>query len=191
MTPREVKQQIKPLLIQGLADPERKIRTALAFALSSVAHSDWPTDFPELLPSLFAILDPANSNKDQNAIHGAMRVLAEFVRSDLMEEQLLDLLKESMPVLLGLMRSPESSFGTRTQCVKIFRTSSKTLYMMKDEYPDVVKVAMEGVLPVWIAALGEVLSGKDVQAELESDPAWESINMRTEIYRVSLRDDRT
>lgn len=184
MTPREVKQQIKPLLLQGLADPERKIRTAIAFALSNVAHSDWPTDFPELLPTLFNILNPENPHKNQDAIHGAMRVLAEFVRSDVMEEQLMDLLKESMPVLLGVLRSSDAAFGTKTQCVNIFRTSSKTLYMMKDEYPAVAQAAMEGILPAWISVLGEVLQ-QDVVKELEKDPYWEGINMRTEIFRVS------
>jgi hypothetical protein len=189
----EIKSQIRALLLQSLAEPDSKIRVAVAFALSNIAHSDWPNDFPELLPSLFAILNPENANKDQEAIHGAMRVLAEFVRSDIMEEQLLDLLRESMPVLLGVLRSPETTFNTRSQCVKIFRTSSKTLYMMKDEHPAVVTRAMEAVMPSWIEALGSILQ-RDLEVEFETDAHWDGINTRNEIFRVGphlhcLRED--
>lgn len=181
MTDAEVKRQIRTLLLQALGEPDSKIRIAIAFALSSIANSDWPNDFPELLPGLFTIL---NSNKDQNAVHGAMRVLAEFVRSDIMEEQLLDLLRESMPVLLAVLRSPETTFSTRSHCIKIFRTSSKTLYSMKDEHPAVITQAMEAVLPAWIAAIGEVLQ-RDLNDELSRDTNWDGINTRNEIFRAS------
>lgn len=184
MTGADVKAQIRTMLLQSLGEPDSKIRIAIAFALSSIANSDWPNDFPELLPGLFAILSPEDENKDQNAVHGAMRVLAEFVRSDIMEEQLLDLLRESMPVLLSVLRSPQTTFSTRTHCVKIFRTSSKTLYSMKDEHQAVVTQAMETVLPAWISALGEVLQ-KDLNDELSRDSNWDGINMRNEIFKVS------
>lgn len=48
----------------------------MAYAISAIAHWDWPENWP----ALFDIL--VNCLKDQNefAVHGAMRVLTEFSR---------------------------------------------------------------------------------------------------------------
>lgn len=184
MTSPEIKAQIRTTLLESLGEPDSKIRIALAFCLSEIAHSDWPHDFQELLPALFRVLDPNLPNKNQDAIHGAMRVLAEFVRSDLMEEQVIDLLRESMPILLSILNSSDTTFSTKSQCVKIFRSSSKTLFMMKDERPEVVTQAMEAVMPTWIGALGQALEN-DAAQQMTNDPNWDSINLRNEIFRVS------
>ena len=48
------------------------MRSSVAYAVSAIAHWDWP----EAWPDLFDILMQALTSGDPNAVHGAMRVLA-------------------------------------------------------------------------------------------------------------------
>lgn len=55
----------------------------MAYAISGIAHWDWPENWP----SLFEILVSCLRTESEYAIHGAMRVLIEFTR-DLTDVQL-------------------------------------------------------------------------------------------------------
>lgn len=48
----------------------------MAYAISAIAHWDWP----EAWPNLFGHLMQALTSGDSNLVHGAMRVLTEFCR---------------------------------------------------------------------------------------------------------------
>lgn len=52
------------------------MRTAVAYAISAIAHWDWPENWP----GLFDILVSCLSRENEFAVHGAMRVLTEFTR---------------------------------------------------------------------------------------------------------------
>jgi len=55
----------------------------VAYAISSIAHWDWP----EHWPGLFDVLVNCLREENESAVHGAMRVLMEFSR-DLTDTQL-------------------------------------------------------------------------------------------------------
>lgn len=55
----------------------------MAYAISGIAHWDWPENWP----SLFEILVSCLRTESEYAVHGAMRVLIEFTR-DLTDVQL-------------------------------------------------------------------------------------------------------
>lgn len=59
----------------GLNESISKVRSSVAYAVSAIAHWDWP----EAWPDLFQILMQALTSGDTNAVHGAMRVLAGLV----------------------------------------------------------------------------------------------------------------
>lgn len=48
-----------------------KVRSSVAYAVSAIAHWDWPEAWPELFNLLMEML----VSGDLNAVHGAMRVL--------------------------------------------------------------------------------------------------------------------
>lgn len=75
--------------------------------MSSIANCDWPDEYPELLTSLIALL----SSGSQASVHGAMQVFTEFIKSDLTEDQILPVLRELLPVLIGILGSPEVSYA--------------------------------------------------------------------------------
>lgn len=51
------------------------MRSSVAYALSAIAHWDWP----EAWPGLFKLLMDMLASGDVNAVHGAMRVLTGIV----------------------------------------------------------------------------------------------------------------
>ncbi|PBC27176.1 Importin-9 [Apis cerana cerana] len=99
------KERIKELLPLGLRESISKVRTAVAYAISAIAHWDWPENWP----GLFDILVSCLSGESEYAVHGAMRVLTEFT-SDLTDNQLPNV----GPVILQEI--------TRGRAVEIFTT---------------------------------------------------------------------
>ncbi|KAI1230875.1 hypothetical protein IHE44_0008307 [Lamprotornis superbus] len=73
---RQAKVAIRELLPNGLRESISKVRSSVAYAVSAIAHWDWPEAWPELFNLLMEML----VSGDVNAVHGAMRVLTEFTR---------------------------------------------------------------------------------------------------------------
>jgi importin-9 len=71
--------------------------------MSSIANSDWPDEYPDLLSSLINLL----SSNSPEPVHGAMQVFTEFIREDLTEDQILPVLRQLLPVLLSILGSTE------------------------------------------------------------------------------------
>lgn len=69
--PVQAKAAIRELLPSGLREAISKVRSSVAYAISAIAHWDWP----EAWPRLFTLLMEMLVSGDVNAVHGAMRVL--------------------------------------------------------------------------------------------------------------------
>ncbi|MGH0188478.1 UNVERIFIED_CONTAM: hypothetical protein FKN15_029839 [Acipenser sinensis] len=70
-TTDRAKGAIRELLPSGLRESISKVRSSVAYAISAIAHWDWP----EAWPRLFNLLMEMLVSGDVNAVHGAMRVL--------------------------------------------------------------------------------------------------------------------
>uniref|UniRef100_A0A8D0L9J8 Importin 9 n=1 Tax=Sphenodon punctatus TaxID=8508 RepID=A0A8D0L9J8_SPHPU len=75
-TTERAKAAIRELLPNGLRESISKVRSSVAYAVSAIAHWDWPEAWPQLFNLLMEML----VSGDLNAVHGAMRVLTEFTR---------------------------------------------------------------------------------------------------------------
>lgn len=119
----QIKDQIRQAVFTGLSDSARKIRLACvclqrscysmqtvlpaltcvyleqASIVSEIASSDWPDEWPSLLDSLVQLLNSGHTD----SVHGAMRVLSDFVSTDLSEDQLLPLSNAMLPQLLQIL----------------------------------------------------------------------------------------
>ncbi|KAF8899297.1 armadillo-type protein [Infundibulicybe gibba] len=178
--PVEIKSQIRLAVFHGLSDPDRKIRTLCAHVLSSMAHCDWPDEYPELLKSLIGLL----SSNSPESVHGAMQVFTEFIKSDLTEDQILPVLRELLPVLLAILGSPEAHTApTRARTVSVFRQCITALFMVKDQHPQAVKEAIASVLPVWLEAF-KVLLNMDPQQDVANTGNWDGLTVRTQIFKT-------
>ncbi|KAI0275362.1 ARM repeat-containing protein [Gloeopeniophorella convolvens] len=177
--PVEVKGQIRQVVFQGLSDPDRKIRSLCAHALSTIANADWPDEYPDLLNHLIQLLSSGSSN----SIHGAMEVFTEFVRADLTEDQLLPVMRELLPVLMAILSANEQhSPLTRARTISVFRQCVEALYMVKDQHPQAVKEAAANVLPVWLDAF-KVLLELDPQHDVIGEH-WDGLDIRVQIFKT-------
>jgi hypothetical protein len=78
---------------------ELNLPSTQAGIVSEIASSDWPDEWPTLLDSLVQLL---NSGRPES-VHGCMRVLTDFVSTDLSEDQLLPLSSAVLPQLLQIL----------------------------------------------------------------------------------------
>ncbi|KAH7338870.1 ARM repeat-containing protein [Rhizoctonia solani] len=177
--PVEIKTEIRSAIVRGLSDPIRKIRSLSAAVCSLVAHCDWPDEYPELLDQLIALL----STDNLDAIHGSMQVMAEFVRSDVTEDQILPILRQLLPVLMNILGDPSKHAAlTRARTISVFRQCVEALYMVKEQHPSAVAEATTSVLPTWLNAF-QVLLAIDPQMDVSSSDNWDGLAVRTEVYR--------
>ncbi|XP_029043182.1 importin-9 isoform X1 [Osmia bicornis bicornis] len=112
------KEKIKELLPLGLRESISKVRAAVAYAISAIAHWDWPENWP----GLFDILVSCLSGESEYAVHGAMRVLTEFT-SDLTDNQLPNVGPVILQEMYRIFQSENQySIRTRGRAVEIFTT---------------------------------------------------------------------
>lgn len=69
-----------------------------AHTMSLIASCDWPDEFPDLLNSLIQLI----STDSPDSVHGSVQVLAEFIKSDLTEDQILPVLRQLLPALRAI-----------------------------------------------------------------------------------------
>ncbi|KAI8930316.1 armadillo-type protein [Entophlyctis helioformis] len=130
----EVKAWVRANILSGLAEPLNSIRVAIAYAVSKIAHIDWPEAWPQLFDELMACLRSGHANR----VHGAMRVLAEFVRDDISEQQFPSLAPVLMPELLAIFTNEQAfSPRTRSKAVVILRDFIEMIFIVKGEHPGV------------------------------------------------------
>ncbi|KAJ6502647.1 armadillo-type protein [Mycena vulgaris] len=176
----EAKAQIRLAVFHGLSDPDRKIRTLCAHTLSSIASSDWPDEYPDLLSSLIGLLSSGSSD----SVHGAMQVFTEFIKSDLTEDQILPVLRDLLPVLLSILGAPEVHAPlTRARTVSVFRQCVTALYMVKGQHPQAVKEAIATILPIWLEAF-KVLLSTDPQVDIANAQDWDALAVRIQVFKA-------
>ncbi|KAJ7665464.1 ARM repeat-containing protein [Mycena polygramma] len=176
----DVKTQIRLAVFHGLSDPDRKIRTLCAHTLSSIANSDWPDEYPDLLSSLIGLLSSGSSD----SVHGAMQVFTEFIKSDLTEDQILPVLRDLLPVLLSILGAPEVHAPlTCARTVSVFRQCVTALYMVKGQHPQAVKEAIATILPIWLEAF-KVLLSTDPQVDIAHAKDWDALAVRIQVFKT-------
>ncbi|KAG1813959.1 armadillo-type protein [Suillus subaureus] len=176
----EVKSRIRHAVLQGLSDSNRKIRSLCAHTMSYIGNCDWPDEYPELLNSLITLISSSSSD----AVHGAMQVFTEFIKSDLTEDQILPVLRQLLPVLLTILGSTEQHTPlTRARTVSVFRQCVTALYMVKDQHPQAVKEATATILPVWLEAF-KVLLNLDPLKDVSNQDNWDGLAVRIQVFKT-------
>ncbi|KAI7756241.1 hypothetical protein M8C21_007220, partial [Ambrosia artemisiifolia] len=99
----EEKAIIRGLLLLSLDDPHRKICTAIGMAVASVAHHDWPDEWPDLLSYLMKLI---NDQSNTNAVNGALKCLA-LISADLDDKLVPRIIPVLFPCLHAIVSSPQ------------------------------------------------------------------------------------
>lgn len=153
----EAKATIRNLLPLGLRESLSKLRSSVAYAISAIAHWDWP----EAWPQLFEILMQALTSGDANTVHGAMRVLTEFSR-DITDNQMFQVAPVVLPEMYKIFTQPEKyGIRTRGRAVEIFSTCAQIIAAMGHMDKNTVKTLLYPILPQFTEALVEALKIPD------------------------------
>lgn len=151
------KAEIRRLLPGGLQESISKVRSSVAYAISAIAHWDWP----EAWPDLFGHLMQALTSGDRNLVHGAMRVLTEFCR-EVTDLQMPHVAPVILPEMYKIFVHAELySIRTRSRAADIFNTCASLIYAMEDDNLGVAKKILFPMLPQFTQAFVQVLALSD------------------------------
>ncbi|KAJ1139608.1 hypothetical protein NDU88_005976 [Pleurodeles waltl] len=127
-TTERAKIVIRQLLPNGLRESISKVRSSVAYAVSAIAHWDWP----EAWPQLFSLLMEMLVSGDLNAVHGAMRVLTEFTR-EVTDTQMPHVAPVILPEMYKIFTMAEVyGIRTRSRAVEIFTTCAHMVCNMEE-----------------------------------------------------------
>ncbi|KAL2916357.1 hypothetical protein HK105_204113 [Polyrhizophydium stewartii] len=153
--PEQIKTWVRANILQGLADPSTSIRVSLAYAVSKIAHLDWPDSWSSLFDDLMACLRSGVASQ----VHGAMRVLAEFVRDDITDQQFPAVAPILLPELFAIFSNSQAfQPRIRAKAVVIMRDFIEMIFMVKEEHPDAVTNYLVPLLAMWMDAFKAVLA---------------------------------
>ncbi|KAK2163574.1 hypothetical protein LSH36_77g04009 [Paralvinella palmiformis] len=156
-TSEAAKSAIRQILPLGLKESISKVRSSVAYAVSAIAHWDWPEAWPEL----FHILMEALTSGNQDAVHGAMRVLTEFCR-EVTDTQMPRVAPVILPEMYKIFTQDEVySIRTRGRAVDIFNTCAGLISTMNDLHKGVAKQLLFPVLPQFTEAFVQALQVPD------------------------------
>ncbi|XP_076037579.1 importin 9 isoform X2 [Oratosquilla oratoria] len=155
--PDYAKARIRELLPHGLSEPTSKVRSSVAYAISAIAHWDWP----EQWTSLFDVLMAALKGGEEAPVHGAMRVLTEFSR-DLTDQHIPQVAPVILPEMYRIFCEEEKySIRTRGRAVEIFSTLANMICMMGEYNRSLAKTLLYPTLPAFTQALVKGLQTPD------------------------------
>ncbi|CAG8433682.1 10406_t:CDS:10 [Diversispora eburnea] len=171
----EAKVTIRKMAFNGLSDPLSKIRASV---ISKIAHNDWPEYWPNLLDLLLSL--SKSGSPDQ--VHGTMRVLSEFFKSDITEQQFAQIAPLLLPELLRILQCEETySYRTRGRTVSIFRQCIEILYMVKEEHSEATEsFLMTPVISKWLQMFATILKQRTIDNE---ERAYEECALKLEVVK--------
>uniref|UniRef100_A0A452T9S9 Importin 9 n=1 Tax=Ursus maritimus TaxID=29073 RepID=A0A452T9S9_URSMA len=156
-TTERAKIVIRELLPNGLRESISKVRSSVAYAVSAIAHWDWPEAWPQLFNLLMEML----MSGDLNAVHGAMRVLTEFTR-EVTDTQMPLVAPVILPEMYKIFTMAEVyGIRTRSRAVEIFTTCAHMICNMEELEKGAAKVLIFPVVQQFTEAFVQALQIPD------------------------------
>ncbi|KAK9528742.1 hypothetical protein VZT92_012888 [Zoarces viviparus] len=156
-TTDQAKAAIRELLPSGLREAISKVRSSVAYAVSAIAHWDWP----EAWPQLFTLLMEMLVSGEVNAVHGAMRVLTEFTR-EVTDTQMPLVAPVILPEMYKIFTMAEVySIRTRSRAVEIFTTCANLICAIEELEKGAAKALIFPVVQQFTEAFVQALHMPD------------------------------
>lgn len=161
------------------SDCFKRIRSSLAYAVSAIAHYDWPEEWPQLGTILLEYLSSGNTI----AVSNAMKVFVEL-SNEITDIQIPSVAPLLLPKMYEIFISPqEFSLRTRSRAVKIFITLAETIAQMNEIDQSAIQKYLEPVLPEFTEVFLRVLQLPDSSNEVDVGLKQEIINGLTNLLR--------
>lgn len=147
----QVRQQLLDLSLS--VRDERKIKSAASLVVSKIASSDFPDDWPDLLPTLMNVV----ANGADAQLHGALKVLNELVDDGFNEEQFFKVGRELIKIVYNVAVNESRKATLRALAVSVLKLCLNLLEMVMEDHKANVKAFAEETLPGWIPFFIEAL----------------------------------
>ncbi|XP_054165468.1 importin-9-like [Oppia nitens] len=165
----EIKTTIRNILLKCLANKlsqtsdDKKLRSSLAYAVSTIAHYDWPEEWPNLGEVLISYL----SSGDSIAVHSAMKVFVELSH-EVVDFQIPSIAPLLLPKMYEIfVSSQQFSLRTRGRAVQIFTTIAETIAQMGDLDKKAIPTYLGPILPQMTEALVKALVVPEGSPEID------------------------
>nr|KAF6395287.1 importin 9 [Rousettus aegyptiacus] len=156
-TTERAKGVIRELLPSGLRESVSKVRSSVAYAVSAIAHWDWPEAWPQLFSLLMGML----VSGDLRAVHGAMRVLTEFTR-EVTDTQMPLVAPVILPEMYKIFTMAEVyGIRTRSRAVEIFTACAHMVCNMEELEKGAAKALIFPVVQQFTEAFVQALQVPD------------------------------
>ncbi|XP_024900549.1 importin-9 [Pteropus alecto] len=156
-TTERAKGVIRELLPSGLRESVSKVRSSVAYAVSAIAHWDWPEAWPQLFSLLMGML----VSGDLRAVHGAMRVLTEFTR-EVTDTQMPLVAPVILPEMYKIFTMAEVyGIRTRSRAVEIFTACAHMICNMEELEKGAAKALIFPVVQQFTEAFVQALQVPD------------------------------
>lgn len=192
----QAKRMIRSILPNGLYDPNSKIRTSVAYTISTIATLDWPSTWTELFDIIVKCL---GGNED--SIHGAMQVLIEFTYD--LDSQIGVVGPIIISEVYRIFEAEQVyNVKTRTCAVKIFKSLFKSInehIESKEKQEEILNPILPGLIEKLIYSLSnpngslssftlktEIIKGMNLYSSEGSAAPYTKIVL-TSVFRSSFR----
>jgi importin-9 len=174
----EDKVQLREILLDvALNCPERRLRKQASWVVSKIGSSDFPDEWPQLLPTALNVIQ--TGNEDQ--LPGALKLLVDLIDDSFNEEQFFGVARDMVNTVYNLAVNEAVKATTRALAVMVFRGCIDILDMLLEEYKGQVKAFADEALAQWIPFFIKV-----VESPLPVAPTAAEMDQRTpaaEAYR--------
>jgi len=152
----EAKAVIREVLPRILADENNKIRCGVAHVISTIAHWDWPEEWPTLFSTLMIYLQGT-----PEGLHGSMTVLLEVTRN-VDDKQMPQVIPVIIPEIYRIFtESGKYNVRTRSQAVQIFTNLTEVVCVAGEYNKGLVKTLLGPFLLPFTEALVKELREPD------------------------------
>ncbi|KAF2667312.1 ARM repeat-containing protein [Microthyrium microscopicum] len=167
----EEKLQLRQTLLElALNSNERKIRKAASYVCSKIGSTDFPDEWPDLLPTTLRVVQ--SGTEDQ--IGGALKLLADLIDESFNEEQFFGVARELVDSVYNVATNDALKTTVRALAILVFRGCFDILEMVMEEHKDAVQNFADETLTRWVPFFLQIL-----QSKLPNPPTTEEESQRS------------
>ncbi|KAK4999829.1 hypothetical protein LTR66_001213 [Elasticomyces elasticus] len=149
---------------------ERKLKSAASLVVSKIASSDFPDEWPDLLPTLLAVI----SNGTDLQLHGALKVLGDLVEDGFNEEQFFKVARDLVRTVFDVAVNDTRKPTLRALAISVFRACFDTLEMVMEDHKAAVKGFAQETIGGWVPLFITTLKTKLPPTPSEDDEGVEA-----------------
>ncbi|KAI6376198.1 hypothetical protein MCOR25_002833 [Pyricularia grisea] len=187
--PDHIKDELRPKLLELAIsdDSERKVKASVSYVVSKIANVDFPERWPALVPTLLSVMPTGSDNQ----LHGALKVLNDFVEENLSEDQFFTMARDIVGAVYQVALNEQRNGLLRSLAVSVFRTCFDLLDMVKDDHPKEVKGFVEEALGGWLPFFQQVLKAplpEGVSANGQQPDVWRGpVALKLQVARTLIK----